>query len=123
MLWTLYGVALPLIAAQVEFNRDIRPIFSDRCFSCHGPDPANRKTKMRLDQEAGAKSVIVSGDPEKSEIYRRITSTDKARRMPPAYAGHDKLSDSQIALIRRWIEAGATYQSHWSFIAPKKAPL
>src|SRR5258708_12617423 len=105
MLWTLYGVALPLIAAQVEFNRDIRPIFSDRCFSCHGPDPANRKTKMRLDQEAGAKSVIVAGDPEKSEIFRRIPSTAKAPRIPPPSPRHDNLPHPQLPLPHHCLEA------------------
>lgn len=122
----LAALSFPLLAAppsSLEFNRDVRPILSDRCFSCHGPDPLNRKTKMRLDQAAGAQSVLAAGDPEHSELYRRITSTDKVRRMPPAYTGQDKLSDSEIAVIRRWIEAGAPYQNHWSFIPPKKAPL
>ncbi len=109
----------------VEFNRDIRPIFSDKCFACHGPDAGNRKTKMRLDQESGAKialsggrNTLVSGDPEHSEIFRRITSESKTLRMPPAYLGREKLTDPEIDLVRRWIAQGATWQKHWSLIPP-----
>ena len=82
-------------AAQVDFNRDIRPILSDKCYTCHGPDSANRKTALRFDTEAGAKvelrnhrPAIVPGDPARSELYLRINSGDKAYRMPPAYLGH-----------------------------------
>src|SRR5690349_8618678 len=78
----------------VEFNRDIRPILSDKCYTCHGPDAANRKTKLRFDQESGAKievrggrKAIAPGDPAASEMYRRISSDNKAERMPPAYTG------------------------------------
>jgi hypothetical protein len=114
----------------IEFNRDIRPIFSDKCFTCHGPDAATRKTKMRLDMESAAKielhpghRSIVPGDPDSSEIYRRISSGDKAVRMPPAYLGRDKLSAREIALIRDWIAQGAKWQPFWSFIPPKRPPL
>src|ERR1700693_4868024 len=100
--------------AAVQFNRDIRPILSDKCYTCHGPDAANRKTKLRFDVESGAKIelakgrlAIVPGDPSKSEVYRRISSTDTATRMPPAYMGREKLSDREIDLFRRWIEQGA----------------
>src|SRR5437763_11741969 len=99
---------------QVEFNRDIRPILSDKCFTCHGHDATNRKTKLRFDTEAGTKTplnggrvAIVPGDSARSELFRRITSDNKAIRMPPAYAGSDKLSEREIDLIRRWIDAGA----------------
>jgi hypothetical protein len=114
----------------IEFNRDIRPIFSDKCFTCHGPDAANRKTKMRLDMESAAKielrpgrRSIVPGNPDASEIYRRISSDNKAVRMPPAYLGRDKLSAHEIALIRDWIAHGAQWQPFWSFIPPKRPPL
>ena len=116
--------------AVVEFNRDIRPIFSDKCYTCHGPDAANRKSKLRFDTEDGAKidlskgrKAIVAGDPEQSEVYRRVASNDAALRMPPAYMGRDKLTDREIDLIRRWIEQGAPWQRHWSFIPPKRPPL
>ncbi|MCC7157007.1 MAG: DUF1553 domain-containing protein [Bryobacterales bacterium] len=132
MLRLLFFVAaciLSALAGDVEFNRDIRPVLSDRCFACHGPDAANRKSKLRLDQEQGAKADlgkgrfgIVPGSPERSEVFKRITSSNKALRMPPAYAGHDKLGEREIKLIREWIEQGAPYQQHWSLIPPKRPP-
>jgi Protein of unknown function (DUF1553)/Protein of unknown function (DUF1549)/Concanavalin A-like lectin/glucanases superfamily/Planctomycete cytochrome C len=108
---------------KIEFNRDIRPILSDKCFSCHGPDPGKRITKMRLDTETGAKSVITPGNPDHSEVYRRVSSANPGSRMPPAYAGKEKLTEQQITLIRQWIEQGAAWQPHWSFIQPKKGTL
>src|SRR5689334_17427069 len=128
LLWLPGPVAVP--AQTVEFNRDIRPILSDKCFTCHGPDAANRKTKMRFDIESGAMitlgnggHAIVPGDPGKSEMIRRITSENKAIRMPPAYMGREKLTDREIELIRRWIEQGAKWQPFWSFIPPKRPPV
>ncbi|MGA7410235.1 MAG: DUF1549 domain-containing protein, partial [Bryobacteraceae bacterium] len=114
----------------VEFNRDIRPILSDKCFTCHGPDAANRKTKLRFDLESAAKAelpgghyAIVPGNLAASEMFRRISSDDKAVRMPPAYAGREKLSDHEIQQIRGWIEQGAVWQPFWSFAAPKRPAL
>ncbi|MGH9667941.1 MAG: DUF1549 domain-containing protein, partial [Bryobacteraceae bacterium] len=116
-------------SGTVEFNRDIRPILSDKCYTCHGPDATNRKTKMRFDLESGAKidlsggrKVIVPGHPEQSELFRRVSSDNKAVRMPPAYAGREKLSAREIALIERWIQQGAVWQLHWSFNPPKRPP-
>ena len=115
---------------RVQFNRQIRPLLSDRCFACHGPDQGNRQSPLRLDRETDAKADlgkgrrgIVPGDPAKSGIYQRISSANKAQRMPPAYAGHDRLPDGQIALIKRWIEEGATYEAHYSFIPPQRPPV
>ena len=125
---------LPLLAAQavfaqdVEFNRDIRPILSDKCYTCHGPDAGNRKTKLRFDTEAGAKQdlgghfAIVPGDTAKSEMIRRITATQPGMRMPPVWSGY-KLTDHEIDLIRRWIEQGAKWQKHWSFLPPTRPPF
>jgi Protein of unknown function (DUF1553)/Protein of unknown function (DUF1549)/Concanavalin A-like lectin/glucanases superfamily/Planctomycete cytochrome C len=117
-------------APRVEFNRDIRPILSDKCFTCHGPDAATRKTKLRFDIESGAaielrqgKHAVVAGNPDQSEMYRRVTSGDKALRMPPAYLGRDKLSDHEIELIRTWIEQGGKWEPFWSFVAPKRPPV
>src|SRR5215203_3672952 len=108
-------------AAEPEVNRDIRPILSDRCFSCHGPDGANRKANLRLDLETDAKrSAIVPGKAASSPVVARITSTSKALRMPPAYAGHDALSAHDVELIRTWIDQGASYESHWSFLPPRR---
>jgi hypothetical protein len=121
----------PLLAAEppavVEFNRDIRPILSDNCFRCHGPDKAKRKADLRLDTEAGALAdlggtrAIVPGEPGKSELIRRITAADAQERMPPTKAGRP-LTDQQIHLLRRWIEQGAKWQPHWSFLPPKRRP-
>src|SRR5262249_32365651 len=98
-------------AEPVRFNRDIRPILSDRCFQCHGPDSAKRKAKLRLDTEEGAfadrdgRKAIVPSSPDQSELFRRITATEESERMPPAKAG-GRLAARDIDLIRRWIEQG-----------------
>ena len=121
------GVAAAEPSDPVGFNSDIRPILSDRCYTCHGPDAANRKTALRFDTEEGTFAAladgsfaIVRGKPDESALYQRITSDDLVRRMPPAYEGHAKLGDGEIELIRRWIEQGAAWERHWSFIAPKR---
>ena len=76
--------ALALAAPQaVEFNRDVRPLLSDHCFACHGPDKTKRKAGLRLDTEAGVRSTVAPGKPDDSELYRRITSTDPDEHMPP----------------------------------------
>ncbi len=117
----LAGISLS--AATVEFNRDVRPLLSDRCFACHGPDAAARGIKLRLDSEAAAKAdlggrfAIVSGDVAKSELVRRITAPKPALRMPPVHSGL-KLTDAEIDALKTWIAEGAEWQKHWSFIAP-----
>ena len=115
-------------AAQVvEFNRDIRPILSDKCYTCHGPDKERRLTKVRFDIEADAKQdlggrfAIVPGNPGRSEMIRRITA-EPARRMPPVTSGRT-LSSHEIDLIQKWIEQGATWERHWSFIPPRRRPV
>jgi hypothetical protein len=92
----LAAVAVSGAAPPVDFNRDVRPILSDRCFACHGPDRASRKSPLRLDQEEGARAALTPGDPSHSPLYLRITSGDTARRMPPAYMGREKLPDAEI---------------------------
>jgi hypothetical protein len=122
-----YAADVPL-PAVVEFNRDIRPILSDNCFACHGPDQNQRKADLRLDREDGALAdrggthPIVPGKPEESELYRRITAKDKKDRMPRAKFGK-QLNQRQIELIRRWIEQGGKYQKHWSRIVPRRPEL
>lgn len=117
--------ALGSAATTVEFNRDIRPILSDRCFSCHGPDAATRKIKLRLDSEAGMTSdlgghrAVVAGSPDQSELVKRITSENKALRMPPVYSGA-KLTDREVDLLKTWVAQGAKWQKHWSWIAPTR---
>ena len=114
---------------KVEFSRDIRPIFSDKCFTCHGPDEANRKAKLRLDIEAeakharGTKTPVLAGNAAASEVVKRISSESAGLRMPPSYAGHKKLSEKEIALIGDWINQGAKWQSHWAFVAPQRPEL
>ncbi|NQV23118.1 MAG: DUF1553 domain-containing protein [Rhodopirellula sp.] len=111
--------------AAVDFNRDIRPILSDNCFECHGPDAEQRQAELRLDTKEGLfrktdeHSSVVPGDLAKSELFRRMTSTDPDERMPPADSGR-KLSQEQIGIVKKWIESGAEWQQHWSFIAPTR---
>ena len=129
LLLAAVGLLAPPIAAQVEFNRDIRPILSDRCYTCHGPDESKRLSGLRFDTEAGAKAdlggryAIAPGDPANSELIKRVTSDDPALRMPPAYNGHAKLTDSEIDLLTRWVEQGAEWQGHWSFVTPTQPDL
>jgi mono/diheme cytochrome c family protein len=124
---SLVRAAEPL-PAVIEFNRDIRPILSDNCFQCHGPDRARRKADLRLDTEAGAFAdlgrtrALVPGDLGKSELLRRVAATNARERMPPAKSGR-RLTERQIQLLRRWIEQGAKWQAHWSLLAPKRPPL
>ena len=116
-------------SGKVDFNREIRPILSDRCYACHGPDEGKRKAGLRLDVEADAfrelksgQRALVSGDPEKSSLVQRIVSTDPDELMPPAKHGKP-LSAEQVALLRRWVTEGATWERHWSFIPPQRPPL
>src|SRR5580658_5162140 len=119
-------LALPLAAAPpVNFARDVRPILSDRCFSCHGPDEANRKAGLRFDIEDGPKKprgtrapVVVPGDVAASEILKRVAPVAPARRMPPPYSDRKPLTDKEVATLRAWIEEGAKWEAHWSFNPP-----
>ena len=127
----LAGAALsPLAGATVQFNRDIRPILSENCFACHGPDAAKRMTSFRLDNElgpatvlSGGRKAIVPGDPGSSELFLRVSASDPSRRMPPAAMGHDPLADREIELLRQWIAEGAQWQGHWAFLPPQRPPL
>ena len=103
----------------VQFNRDIRPLLSNNCFLCHGPDEGRRKAKLRLDVEVEAKKdVIVPGDVTDSEFWARITSTNPDEMMPPPES-KKQLTARQKALLKRWIEQGAKYEGHWAFLEPK----
>ncbi|MBC8112821.1 MAG: DUF1549 domain-containing protein, partial [Candidatus Saccharimonas sp.] len=127
VLLCLFACDLVASAAEpkIEFNRDIRPILSDTCFHCHGPDSAKRQAGLRLDQEEAAKAerdghrAIVAGDVSRSELVRRITSTDPDEVMPPRTSTRS-LTAAQIKLLTRWIDEGAPWQAHWSFIAPQR---
>lgn len=124
-------LTLPVIAAAgdvVSFNREVRPILSDKCFSCHGSDPGSRKAGLRLDTFEGAAAenegirAIVPGDPAKSELWTRITSGDEDDIMPPPES-HKALTQGQKEILRSWIESGAVYEPHWSFVPPVAVPL
>ena len=112
---------------EVRFGRDVRPILSDRCFLCHGPDRANQQAGLRLDSFETATAprdngaAIVPGDPGASLMIQRISSKDIDHRMPPPDSGKHALSETQIQTIRQWIEQGATYEPHWAFSVPVKS--
>ncbi|RIW14420.1 DUF1553 domain-containing protein [Algoriphagus lacus] len=113
---------------QISYNFHIRPILSDKCFACHGPDANKREADLRLDTEEGAfkalkespgKFALVAGKPEQSEVYHRILSTDPAEQMPPPESNL-ALTPDEIELIKRWIEQGAKYEPHWAFLKVEK---
>jgi hypothetical protein len=124
------AVALILIAPQsradelpdenVDFSRQIRPILSSKCFSCHGPDQQQRKGDLRLDVAEGARHAIVPGDSKNSELIQRITAPDPDLRMPPKEA-KTELSADEISLLEKWVTQGADYSVHWSFSKPQRS--
>ncbi len=113
--------------APIDFARDIRPILSDKCFACHGPDEEAREADLRLDDEASAKAerdegaAIVPGKPEASLLWQRLHESDPDLRMPPAEVGKD-LTEQERAKIRRWIEQGAPWARHWAYVPPVHHP-
>ena len=134
------GVALCVVSAgfaqdaapalpPVDFEREIRPLLSNNCFQCHGPDAGTREAELRLDTKGGAfadnggSTVIVPGDPEASELLRRIGADDSAEQMPPADSDYARLTPEQIDTIRRWIAEGANWEEHWAFITPTRPEL
>ena len=124
----LAGLSLPA-AGEIDFNRDIRPILSDRCFKCHGPDASNQKSEFRLDtREKALASIdgyagVVPGELEESELHHRIWSEDRDEMMPPP-GSKLSLSEQEKKLLDRWIREGATYDTHWSFKPiPEEIPV
>ncbi|MFZ4767311.1 MAG: DUF1549 domain-containing protein, partial [Roseimicrobium sp.] len=120
-----HGLAEP---TQVDFNRDIQPILSENCYHCHGPDKAERKGDLRLDQEKEAKAAhdgtasIVPGRSAESELIKRVFSDDPDEVMPTPKS-HRKLTAEQKALLKRWIDEGAKWGEHWAFVKPVKPTL
>ena len=108
-------------AKKIDFNRQVRPILSDKCFFCHGPDKAERKAKLRLDLRESAlkNNAIVPGDVEKSEVFYRITTEDKEDLMPPEES-HKHMTAEEIEIIKQWIKEGANYEGQWIYEAPRK---
>ena len=134
-------LALPVIVSSVFlhaaedavlYNRDIRPLLSDRCFACHGPDDAKREADFRLDISDGELSpfhardghqVLRPGDPDSSELWKRLTTDDLSLQMPPPDSLKKPLTEAQQELVRRWIQQGATIEKFWSFEAPRPQVL
>lgn len=117
----ILGSSWTLSAQDFGYNRDIRPILADQCFPCHGPDSAARQADLRLDQRPAAMEagVLEPGDPDASEVIRRVESDDPDEVMPPP-SSHKSLTEAQRAQLRAWIQAGAPYEAHWSLIPPRR---
>lgn len=107
----------PAAHADLRYSLDVRPILSDACFACHGPDEAAGKGDLRLDLQGGVQGVVEPGSAATSKLYQRISATDASDRMPPPQAKR-RLTTAEIATLRRWIEEGARYEQHWSLIPP-----
>ncbi|WP_397569612.1 DUF1553 domain-containing protein [Schlesneria sp. T3-172] len=135
--WLSFVTAAPLTAAEphsvkkIDFNRDIKPILSNACYRCHGPDPDERKggtDGLRFDTaegvlaDLGGYAAVVPGKPEASALVQRITTTDPDQVMPPRGAGKP-LTPHEVDLLKTWIEQGAKFSQHWSYIVPQKPPL
>ncbi len=104
--------------AKIDFNRDVRPILSNNCFQCHGPDEKTRKAKLRLDTKDGAATAVVPGKPDASELIVRLTAShDDTSLMPPAKTGK-KLTAREIDVMKQWIKEGATFSAHWAYVRP-----
>jgi mono/diheme cytochrome c family protein len=126
---TAHSSAQARAAEGPQYNRDVRPILANHCFKCHGPDEHARQAGLRLDQRDAAIAAvesgtvaIVPGKPDESELIRRICANDPDQLMPPA-AANKPLTNEQREILRAWIAAGATYESHWAFVPPVQAPL
>ena len=111
-------------AQPVQFNRDVRPILSENCFVCHGPDKNHRKADLRLDVRESAikEKAFVPGKPDKSALVERLFTKDEDDLMPPPDS-HKVLTAQQKDILKRWIAEGAEYQPHWAYIAPVKAAI
>jgi len=130
VLLTIFTV-VPAVAVQAseptaspDFTRDVRPILSEYCFHCHGPEEEGRQADLRLDERESAieLAAIVPGDPDSSELIRRIRSHEEYEVMPPPESKKE-MSEEQIVILEQWIAAGAEYQAHWAFVAPEKPAI
>jgi hypothetical protein len=117
---------------KISYNFDVRPILSDKCYACHGPDANKRKAGFRLDLQDSAYAplnetkgafALVPGKPEESELYKRVSSTDPTYQMPVPESHLGALNEYEIAVIKKWIKQGAKYEKHWAFITPVKTSL
>src|SRR5436190_6504587 len=125
--WLMLGSCIctfSALASKVDYNRDIRPLLSEKCYACHGPDARKVKGDLRLDVRnsatnpaASGKIAIVPGNPTESDLLRRILTADTDDLMPPP-ASHKSLSLAQKELLKRWIVEGAEYRVHWAYTRP-----
>ena len=128
ILIALEMTPIDAIAPSVQYGRDIRPLLSDRCFHCHGPDEDARQASLRLDSfesatsRSGGQQAITPGDAQASLVWQRINSIDPADQMPPPDSGKHRLAEHEIELVRQWIDSGAAYQEHWAY-EPLVKPL
>ncbi len=113
-----------LFAEPPDFNRDVRPILADKCFSCHGPDSKHREAELRLDVEDStrAANIIVAGHPDESQMIQRLVTTNPDERMPPLKSGK-QLTQQEILVLRQWIDAGAQFAPHWAYVTPRMSPI
>jgi hypothetical protein len=117
------------LSAEVRFNRDVRPILSDKCFACHGPDAKNKNVPLRLDSPeaatadlGGGRRAITPGRPEASQLVARITTDKRTLRMPPAHTGQS-LSPEEIRTLTDWVREGAKWETHWAYQRVERPPL
>jgi hypothetical protein len=128
MLRPAFAAPAESSAKPVDFDREIRPILSDNCFACHGPDEKKRMANLRLDTkegmfaDRGGYQILAPGKSAGSKLYQRVSASDKAKRMPPPFFDRT-LDQKQIELVRRWIDEGAKWEMHWSYIPPKRPDL
>lgn len=128
-LFAISGLSLAEGAESISFNRHIRPILSENCFSCHGFDPKHREADLRLDtfedatKDRNGTKAIAPGFHAESAIWRRILSDDPDEMMPPPKSQKSRLTKTQRDLLRQWIDQGAQYEVHWSMITPTRAPI
>ncbi|RYZ75733.1 MAG: DUF1549 domain-containing protein, partial [Proteobacteria bacterium] len=124
-------VALKELPEKLDYNQHVKPVLSDKCFACHGPDANKREANLRLDdptsafghlEENDSLFVIVKGKPDSSELYRRISSEDPDYQMPPPVSHLGILNQQEIATIKKWITQGARYEKHWAFQPPERSP-
>ncbi len=120
------------IPDTVSYNFNIRPILSDKCYKCHGPDASKRQAGLRLDKPESAfkalrdnpnAHVLVPGLPEMSELFRRVSTNDTSEMMPPANSNLKRLTPHEVELVKKWIKQGAKYEKHWAFVSPKSWPV
>ncbi|MFV0445994.1 MAG: PSD1 and planctomycete cytochrome C domain-containing protein [Planctomycetaceae bacterium] len=127
MLFAILCLTSPAVSAEpiIDFTRDVRPILSNKCFQCHGPDEQTREADLRLDLyegflTGGDEAAVVPGSPEQSELFRRVSSADPELRMPPPSSDYKPLTAAEIETLRKWIGEGAVWKQHWAFVTPQR---